>query len=99
MTSLAGRKIRRYREAQSPKETRVTFGERFGVSFSTVQGWEEDGKVPKHETMAKLLATGIVTYADWFARPQCPRCQLPFQHTVDCGAADCPLAAEWSAAA
>jgi transcriptional regulator with XRE-family HTH domain len=92
MTTLAGRKIRRYREAQTPKITRHRLADRFGVSFSTVQGWEEDGKVPKPPTMNKVVASGIVQHADWYKPAECARCGRAADQIEDCKRASCPLA-------
>lgn len=66
MTTLAGRKIRRYREDRSPKMSRTAFGRPFGAPFSTVRGWEEDGRVPRPATLQAIVAAGIVDHADWF---------------------------------
>lgn len=100
MTTLAGRKIRRYREAQTPKLSRQMFGDRFDTPFSTVQGWEEGGKVPRDPgMMRRICASGIVEHADWFTPAECPRCERPADSQEACGAQDCPLAVHNSKAA
>lgn len=101
MTTLAGRKIRRYREAQTPKLTRHEFGERVGVPFSTVQGWEEDGKIPRTATLARLVATGVVAHADFFAPADCSCCGMATDaaEVAHCRRDGCPLAIDRRAVA
>lgn len=93
MTTLAGLKIKRFRFAQSPKESREAFGARFGAAYGTVQGWEEEGKVPRRDTMNALTAAGIVDHADWYRPGQCARCERASDDitTRDCTRSDCPL--------
>ena len=99
MTTLAGRKIRRYRTDREQKLSRAEIGAQFHVSFSTVQGWEEDGKVPRAGTMARIVATGIVTHADWFTPADCPRCGRATDEVESCVVRECPMAVHRSAAA
>jgi 3-deoxy-7-phosphoheptulonate synthase len=95
MTTLAGRKIRQFREGRQPKMGRPAFAERIGVKAGTVQGWEEEGKRPdKAEVVNRLAAEGIATHADWFVKAECSECALPSDDdaVAACGRADCPLA-------
>ena len=96
MTTLAGSKIRRYREAQTPRLTRTAFGERFGAGHSTVQGWEEEGKIPRDAaTLRRLALTGICSLEDWYRPVLCPRCELAGDdpRLELCRIAGCPMAA------
>ncbi len=63
MTTLAGSKIRQYREERSL--TRATFGAWFDTPGSTVQGWETDGKRASTKVMNQIAAMGIAEHADW----------------------------------
>lgn len=94
MTTLAGLKIKRFRFAQSPKLSREAFGARFGAAYGTVQGWEEEGKVPRRDTMNALTAAGVVDHADWYRPALCGRCDRAVDDltTRDCTRSDCPLA-------
>lgn len=92
MTTLAGHKIRKHREAQAPKQSRAEFGAAFGAPAATVTGWEEQGKKPRTRTMNAIVGTGIVTYADWHTPAQCFACQRFADEVADCEHAGCPLA-------
>ncbi|MDQ0251140.1 3-deoxy-7-phosphoheptulonate synthase [Sphingomonas kyeonggiensis] len=63
MTTLAGTKIRRFREERSL--TRAAFGAWFDIPGSTVQGWEKDGKRANAKVMNLIAAHGIAGAADW----------------------------------
>ncbi|QNQ09279.1 hypothetical protein [Sphingomonas alpina] len=102
MTTLAGNKIRRYREAHSPKIGRPAFAAEIGASAGTLQGWEEEGKRPESADIVNELARrGIADHADWFRPARCPRCEL---HAEDesveaCAKAHCPMQMQRRAAA
>ncbi|WNO55070.1 class II 3-deoxy-7-phosphoheptulonate synthase [Stakelama saccharophila] len=64
MTTLAGSKIRRFREERSI--TRAAFGAWFDTPGSTVQGWEEDGKRANAKVVNQIAANGIAHHADWY---------------------------------
>jgi 3-deoxy-7-phosphoheptulonate synthase len=63
MTTLAGTKIRRFREERSL--TRAAFGAWYDTPGSTVQGWEKDGKRANAKVMNQIAANGIADHADW----------------------------------
>lgn len=93
MTTLAGDKIRKYRESRTL--TRAAFGGLVGVPGSTIQGWEEEEKRPAQPGIVNHLAVhGIADHADWYLPATCPRCALHAedQDVRSCTAADCPLA-------
>jgi len=64
MTTLAGSKIRRFREERSL--SRAAFGAWFGTPGSTVQGWEEEGKRASAAIVNQIAANGIAHHQDWF---------------------------------
>ncbi|MCH4892615.1 MULTISPECIES: class II 3-deoxy-7-phosphoheptulonate synthase [unclassified Sphingomonas] len=64
MTTLAGIKIRRFREERGI--SRAAFGAWYGAPGSTVQGWEEDGKRASAAAVNQIAANGIAHHADWF---------------------------------
>ncbi|GGO97688.1 class II 3-deoxy-7-phosphoheptulonate synthase [Stakelama pacifica] len=64
MTTLAGSKIRRFREERSI--TRSAFGAWFDTPGSTVQGWEEHGKRAAAKVVNQIAANGIAHHADWY---------------------------------
>jgi hypothetical protein len=100
MTTLAGRKIREFREAQNPRITRDQFarahcGLTAASRMSTVQGWEEEGKRPTDARIVNALArAGICTHAEWYMPAVCPRCELRSDaaDVAGCARAGCPLA-------
>lgn len=65
----AGRKIRIWREAQSPPLSASEFGARFGVPdpwpSRTVYGWEVKGKIPRPAVQKRLAELGICDAQDW----------------------------------
>ena len=63
-TTLAGSKIRRFREERSL--TRAAFGAWYETAGSTVQGWEEDGKRASAKVVNQIAANGIAHHADWY---------------------------------
>jgi 3-deoxy-7-phosphoheptulonate synthase len=63
-TTLAGSKIRRFREERGI--SRAAFGAWYGAPGSTVQGWEEDGKRAAAPVVNQIAANGIAHHADWF---------------------------------
>jgi 3-deoxy-7-phosphoheptulonate synthase len=64
MTTLAGTKIRRFREERSL--SRAAFGAWFDTPGSTVQGWEEDGKRASPGVLNQIAANGIAHHQDWY---------------------------------
>ena len=64
MTTLAGSKIRKFREERSL--TRAAFGAWYDTPGSTVQGWEEEGKRASSVIVNQIAANGIATHADWY---------------------------------
>ncbi|HEX7656766.1 MAG TPA: 3-deoxy-7-phosphoheptulonate synthase class II [Sphingomonas sp.] len=64
MTTLAGTKIRRFREDRSL--SRAAFGAWYDTPGSTVQGWEEEGKRAAAKVVNQIAANGIAHHADWF---------------------------------
>lgn len=68
MTTLAGQKIRRFREQRNI--SRSAFGAWYGAPGSTVQGWEEDGKRAAAPIVNQIAANGIAHHADWFVTPR-----------------------------
>ncbi|WP_066480908.1 MULTISPECIES: class II 3-deoxy-7-phosphoheptulonate synthase [unclassified Sphingomonas] len=64
MTTLAGIKIRRFREERGI--SRAAFGAWYGAPGSTVQGWEEDGKRASAAAVNQIAGNGIAHHADWF---------------------------------
>ncbi|RYD92614.1 MAG: 3-deoxy-7-phosphoheptulonate synthase class II, partial [Sphingomonadales bacterium] len=64
MTTLAGIKIRRFREERSL--SRAAFGAWYDTPGSTVQGWEEDGKRANAQVVNLIAANGIAHHADWY---------------------------------
>jgi len=63
MTTLAGAKIRKFREERSL--TRAAFGAWYDTPGSTVQGWEEEGKRASSVIVNQIAANGIASHADW----------------------------------
>lgn len=63
MTTLAGIKIRKFREERGL--SRAAFGAWFGAAGSTVQGWEEDGKRAGAKIANQIAGNGIAHHADW----------------------------------
>ena len=66
MTTLAGIKIKRFREERTL--SRAAFGAWYGAPGSTVQGWEEDGKRAGSQIVNQIAANGIATHADWYVQ-------------------------------
>ncbi|HWK36478.1 3-deoxy-7-phosphoheptulonate synthase, partial [Sphingomonas sp.] len=66
MTTLAGSKIRRFREDRGL--TRAAFGAWYDSPGSTVQGWEEDGKRAHPKVVNQIAANGIADHSDWFVK-------------------------------
>ncbi|WP_066794937.1 class II 3-deoxy-7-phosphoheptulonate synthase [Sphingomonas soli] len=64
MTTLAGIKIRRFREERAL--SRAAFGAWYDTPGSTVQGWEEDGKRANAQVVNQIAANGIAHHADWY---------------------------------
>jgi 3-deoxy-7-phosphoheptulonate synthase len=64
MTTLAGSKIRRFREDRSL--SRAAFGAWFDTPGSTVQGWEEEGKRANAAVVNQIAANGIAHHQDWY---------------------------------
>jgi 3-deoxy-7-phosphoheptulonate synthase len=64
MMTLAGSKIRRFREERSL--SRSAFGAWFDTPGSTVQGWEEDGKRASAAVVNQIAANHIANHADWY---------------------------------
>ena len=64
MTTLAGQKIRRFREERGL--TRAAFGAWYNTPGSTVQGWEEDGKRANAQIVNLIAGNGIAHHADWY---------------------------------
>ena len=64
MTTLAGSKIRRFREERAL--SRAAFGAWFDTPGSTVQGWEEDGKRASPGVLNQIAANGIAHHQDWY---------------------------------
>lgn len=64
MTTLAGSKIRRFREDRSL--SRAAFGAWFDTPGSTVQGWEEEGKRASPAVLNQIAANGIAHHQDWY---------------------------------
>ncbi len=64
MTTLAGSKIRRFREDRSL--SRAAFGAWFDTPGSTVQGWEEEGKRASAAVVNQIAANGIAHHQDWY---------------------------------
>jgi NAD+ synthase (glutamine-hydrolysing) len=66
---IAGRKIRDWREAQSPPLSASEFGARYGVPdpwpSRTVYGWEVKGKIPRPAVQKRLAELGICDAQDW----------------------------------
>lgn len=101
MTTMAGRKLRTYREAQTPRMTRRAFAAWLArvsarkVSATAVQGWEEEGKRPEHAPIVNMLAAaGVVDHADWYRPALCTCCERPSDDPVvaECTRHQCPLA-------
>ncbi len=67
-TTLAGSKIRRFREERSL--TRAAFGAWYETAGSTVQGWEEDGKRASAKVLNQIATNGIAHHADWYVPAQ-----------------------------
>ena len=63
MSTLAGSKIRRFREERAL--SRAAFGAWFNTPGSTVQGWEEEGKRASSAIANQIAANGIAHHADW----------------------------------
>lgn len=63
-TTLAGTKIRKFREERAL--TRAAFGAWYDTPGSTVQGWEEDGKRANAKVVNQIAANGIAHHADWY---------------------------------
>ena len=66
MTTLAGTKIRRFREDR--RLSRAAFGAWYGAPGTTVQGWEEHGKRASRPIVNQIAANGIADHADWFIK-------------------------------
>ena len=64
MTTLAGMKIRRFREERVL--TRAAFGAWYSTPGSTVQGWEDEGKRASAAIVNQIAANGIAHHADWY---------------------------------
>jgi 3-deoxy-7-phosphoheptulonate synthase len=64
MTTLAGNKIRRFREERSL--SRAAFGAWYDTPGSTVQGWEDEGKRANAQVVNQIAANGIAHHADWY---------------------------------
>lgn len=92
-TTLAGTKIRRFRETHSLSLD--AFGERFGVPKPTVAGWETEGKRARQKAANRLAEAGVVEHADWFQPGQCLRCSeaVDSKAVAVCNTVDCPLRA------
>lgn len=73
--------------------TRAAFGALFGVSGSTVQGWEEEGKIAVPPVLNAIARAGVATHADWYTPQTCPRCDMPADDAASvCAEKECPLA-------
>ncbi|RYY22859.1 MAG: 3-deoxy-7-phosphoheptulonate synthase class II [Sphingomonadales bacterium] len=70
MTTLAGIKIRRFREERSL--SRAAFGAWYDTPGSTVQGWEEDGKRASAQVLNQIAGNGIAHHADWYVAAPSP---------------------------
>ncbi|RYD97105.1 MAG: 3-deoxy-7-phosphoheptulonate synthase class II, partial [Sphingomonadales bacterium] len=70
MTTLAGTKIRRFREERAL--SRAAFGAWYDTPGSTVQGWEEDGKRANAQVVNQIAANGIAHHADWYVSAPSP---------------------------
>src|SRR3954462_7395038 len=70
MSTLAGTKIRRFREERSL--SRAAFGAWYDTPGSTVQGWEEDGKRANAQVVNQIAANGIAHHADWYVAARAP---------------------------
>src|SRR6187549_2619306 len=81
MTTLAGSKIRKFREERTL--SRAAFGAWFGTPGSTIQGWEDEGKRASAAVVNQIAAHGIAHHQDWYV-------QVSDQ---DLAAASCP--ASW----
>jgi hypothetical protein len=99
MTTLAGLKIRTFRESQNPRLTRDQFAERYGGSAvpkaSTIEGWENEGKRPSDSSVVNAIAlAGIASHADWYRPALCPRCERRSDspEILTCSEQGCPLA-------
>lgn len=94
MTTIAAEKIRKFRESERPKMTRQGFGDLFGVSGSTVQGWEEYGKIASAPILNAIARQGVAAHADWYTPALCTRCEMRAEdaRVASCTQADCPLA-------
>jgi 3-deoxy-7-phosphoheptulonate synthase len=66
MTTMAGLKIKRFREERGL--TRAAFGAWYGAPGSTVQGWEEDGKRASGPVVNQIAANAIAAHADWYVQ-------------------------------
>ena len=75
MTTLAGSKIRRFREERSL--TRAAFGAWYDTPGSTVQGWEEEGKRANAKVVNQIAANGIAHHADWYVHVSEAQDNLP----------------------
>jgi DNA-binding XRE family transcriptional regulator len=93
MSTLAGLKIRRYRESATPKVTMEALGERLGVPKTTVYGWESTGKRAKPEAANKLALLGIADHADWYRPATCFRClaESDGEQARGCRRENCPI--------
>lgn len=91
MTTLAGIKIRSYRDDQAL--TRADFGTLVGVAPETVAGWEVHGKRARPEAAARLVRRGIVEFGDWYQPGMCGRCERRADDpaVLRCTAVDCML--------
>lgn len=63
MTTLAGAKIKKFREDRTL--SRAAVGAWFDTPGSTVQGWEENGKRANAKIANQIAAMGIAHHADW----------------------------------
>jgi len=92
MTTLAGIKIRTYRDDQAL--TRAELGLMVGVAPETVAGWEVHGKRARPEAAERLVKRGIVEFADWYRPAMCGRCERSVADpaVACCTAPNCMLA-------
>lgn len=91
MTTMAGIKIRSYRDDQAL--TRAEFGALVGVAPETVAGWEVHGKRARPEAAERLMKRRIVEFADWYQPGMCGRCKRRADDPLvsRCTAVDCLL--------
>ncbi len=74
---LAGQKIRKWREAQSPPLNAAEFGQAYGQPkpwpSRTVYGWETKGKIARPAVQTRLAELGICQPADWLTPAKHPK--------------------------